>query len=281
MGMQWNAWGTTVRVEVTDPDALPSAHRLVARCLADAERAADLGRRSAQVHQLTRSAGQPVAVRPTLSALVAVALDVAERSAGAVDPTVGVSTLALYRARHAIGLSALPACSALPTLRPRPAPGWRSVHWSERYVTVPATTALDLTAAGKARTARLAASVVADRLGVGVVVEVGGDVATAGPQPRAGWRVHPAHLGGQAVDLEPGTALAACRVDGVVDPLTGRQVVGPWAAIGVIADDVITAKTAVVAALVHGADAEAYLERWGLPALFVPFEHRQPAGSAA
>jgi thiamine biosynthesis lipoprotein len=144
------------------------------------------------------------------------------------------------------------------------------VHWSERYVTLPPTGCLDLTAAGKARTARLAAATVADRLGVGVVVEVGGDVATAGPGPRRGWRVAPEHVVGQVVELAPGTALAACRAQGVVDPATGRPVTGPWAAIGVIADDVVTAKTAAIAALVHGPDAESYLDRCGLPALFVP-----------
>ncbi|HEX2805957.1 MAG TPA: glycosyltransferase family 39 protein, partial [Kineosporiaceae bacterium] len=63
MGMQWTAWGTTVRVEVTDPGRASAARRIVARCVADAERAAELGNARAEVYRSARSAGRPVDLR--------------------------------------------------------------------------------------------------------------------------------------------------------------------------------------------------------------------------
>jgi thiamine biosynthesis lipoprotein len=277
MSVQWQAWGTTVRLEVTDPAALQAARRLVVRTLADAERAADADRAGAEVHRLLRSQGRDLPVRPALSALIATALDAAEQSGGLVDPTVGAATIPLRRrsaqsARPArpVGDAAFPVCSGVPVVRPHPASGWRGVTWSERRVAVPAGPALDLTATAKARTARLAATRVAEQLGVGTLVDLGGDVATAGPPRSSGWVARPEHLGSAPIELPPGTALAAVRGDGIVDPATGRPVTGPWAAVAVTAPDVVLAKTAAVAALVHGVSAEAYLDGLGLSAVLVP-----------
>jgi thiamine biosynthesis lipoprotein len=273
MGIQWKAWGTTVRVEVTDPRALPSAHRLASACVADAERAADVDRRRAELHRLVRAGGRPLHVGPTLSALVAVALDVAEYTDGAVDPTVGASTIPL---RRTLGLPGrrptrlIPTCTAFPYLAPRTAPGWRCVQWSEHQLAVPAAVSLDLTATAKARTARLAATRVAEFLGVGALVEIGGDVATVGPQPRSGWWVCPQHASGALVRLAAGSALASCRASGIVDPLTGRAVRGPWRAVMVEANDVVTAKAAAVSALVRSEGAQTRLRDEGLHALFIP-----------
>jgi thiamine biosynthesis lipoprotein len=283
MGVQWQAWGTTVRVEVTDPAALAAGRRIVLRTILEAERAADADRPGAEVHRLLRSAGRDLPVRPTLSALVATALDAAEQSGGLVDPSVGAATIPL---RRASGRSTRPAswgrrsltdgsdgwfpvCAGASHPQPRPAAGWRTISWSERRVGVPAGTALDLTATAKARTARLAAARVAEVLGVGALVDLGGDVAAAGPPPGHGWVVRPAQLGSPVLELPAGTALATCRAAGIVDPATGRPVTGPWSAVCVAAPDVVLAKTAAVAALVHGEGAEAYLDRLGLAAVFL------------
>ena len=137
----------------------------------------------------------------------------------------------------------------------RPAPGWRAVRWAGHEVHVPAAVALDLTATAKARTARLAAATVAEHLGVGALVEVGGDVAAAGPEPRGGWTARPEHGGGTAVEVPAGGGVAACRVARLVDPLSGRVVRGPWHAVVVAATDVVTAKAAAVALAVRGSDA--------------------------
>jgi thiamine biosynthesis lipoprotein len=289
MGIQWTAWGTTVRIETTDPTALPSARRMVARAVADAERAADLDNSAARVNRLVRAAGRPVAVHGRLADLIDVAMDVARASGGVVDPTVGVATHPLRRAQavrqRALGRCAersgvLPLCATLPSPRPRPATGWRTLRRAVRRsafgatatVALPAGGCLDLTATAKARTAELAAAQVADRLGVGVLVEIGGDVATAGPPPSGGWLVTPRHAGGAVVHLTAGDAVASVRAGGIVDPLTGRPVSGPWSAVAVAGTDLVTVKCAAVAALVQGSGARERLERLPVRAWFVPAE---------
>jgi len=285
MGIQWQAWGTAVRVEVTEPGALRSARRIVAGCVADAERAADVDRHRAQVYRVVRAGGRPVRIGATLCALVAVALDVAERTDGAVDPTVGAATVPLRRALGRPGGAIrvrpiVPPCAAYPYTAPRPAPGWHSIGWSEHRLAVPATVSLDLTATAKARTARLAATRVAERLGVGAMVEIGGDVATAGPQPRSGWVVAPCHAGGTRFEVPAGSALAACRADGLVDPLTGRPVTGPWRAVVVAAGDVVAAKAAAVRALLRGGDDVDRRSAGSSHLMFLPREGRRSPASA-
>jgi thiamine biosynthesis lipoprotein len=269
MGMQWTAWGTTVRVEVTDPDRASAARRIVARCVADAERAADLGNPRAEVYRSARSAGRPVRVRPLLAGLVAVAIGAAERSGGAVDPTVGAATLPMRRPRWASG-GLVPVCGALPAPRPRPAPGWRGIDWTEQSISIPPGACLDLSATAKATTAHRAAGLIASRCGTGCLVEIGGDVATAGPSPIGGWTVVPEHAGAAAVQLDAGTAVASCRAAGIIDPLTGLPVESPWQAVGVAGPDVVCAKVAAVAALVRGQDAAGYLDELGVQAVLVP-----------
>jgi len=285
MGMQWTAWGTTVRVELSAPGREAAARRLVSRCVADAERAADLERPAAAVHRVVRAAGRPIRIGPVLADLVAVAIGAAERSGGAVDPTVGVATLPLRRALHrprdhgapGVPVGPFPVCSGLPVARPRPATGWRSIEWTEQSISIPAGGCLDLTATAKARTAQRAASLVAGVCGVGALVEIGGDVATAGPAPAGGWTVVPEHAGTAVVRLDAGAAVASCRAAGIVDPLTGRGIVSPWRAVAAAGPDLVAAKTAAVAALIQGSAAAEYLDRLGLPAVLVPDERSETA----
>jgi len=255
MRIAWKAWGTTVRVEVTDPAALPSAHRLVAGCIADAERAADVDQPHAELFRLVRAAGREVRVSATLARLVGVALDVAARTGGVVDPTVGAATLPLRRARRrTLDRGPFPTCAALPWSAARPAPGSDCLTLTGHRLRVPATVSLDLTATAKAATARTAARRVAEVLGVGALVEIGGDVATAGPA-RGPWLIDPEHGAGTRLEVPPGWGAASCRTEGLVDPATGRQVEGSWGAALAVTHDVVEAKAAVVTALLRGEDA--------------------------
>ena len=56
-------------------------------------------------------------------------------------------------------------------------------------LTVPEGVLLDLGATAKAVAADLAADVVASRTGSGVLVELGGDIATRGAHPAGGWQI--------------------------------------------------------------------------------------------
>ena len=62
-------------------------------------------------------------------------------------------------------------------------PGWREVHLEGRLLTMPEGVQLDLGATAKAWAADRSAARIAERLGCGVLVSLGGDIAVAGPPP--------------------------------------------------------------------------------------------------
>jgi thiamine biosynthesis lipoprotein len=125
-------------------------------------------------------------VSPLLATLVEVALKAAEESDGAVDPTVGSPLCALGYDRDMStvdgdGVAMQVAIS-----------GWCSVTLAGNTLTLPQGAVLDLGATAKAFAADCCARLVADALDTGVLVSLGGDIATAGPAPdqgRAGRRL--------------------------------------------------------------------------------------------
>ena len=299
---EWPAWGRTARVVLTagdHPELLDDARDLVSRVLAAVDRAAGRDRPDAEIHRLLRAGGRTVTVSPLLAELVAVALAAARRSGGAVDPTVGA---AMNRISHrGSGGGARPALPTLPVLpvcgqvtrvggagaTARPAPGWHVVRLDGRRLGVPAGVSLDLGAVAGAFAADRAAALVAGRLGVGALVRVGGDVATAGPAPTGGWRVHvpggtdrpedpPATIvlpAGAAVATS-GTLHRVWRHGGevlhhIVDPRTGTSAVTPWRTVTAVALCCVQANTLTTGALVRGDDAARWLNGLGAPARLV------------
>ena len=73
----------------------------------------------------------------------------------------------------------------------RSVPGWRQIELDEEsgLLSLPAGTRLDVGATAKAWAADQAAARIAAELGCGVLVNLGGDIAVAGPVPDGGWRV--------------------------------------------------------------------------------------------
>lgn len=69
------------------------------------------------------------------------------------------------------------------------APTWRAIRLDGRTLTAPTGTVVDLGATAKTWTADRCARLVADRLGTGVLLSLGGDIASTGPGPRDGWQV--------------------------------------------------------------------------------------------
>ena len=131
-----------------------------------------------------------MAVSPLLFDALEVACVVAVQTAGIVDPTIGSALIELgydrdfdadRRRRHR------------PDFRPpsRPRVGGRS-SWtpSARTVAIPVGVHVDLGATAKALAADRAAGRIADALGCGVLVNLGGDVAVAGPARPGGGRRH-------------------------------------------------------------------------------------------
>ncbi len=211
----WEALGTSVVLQVSDPAALGPARVLVERELAEIDRACSRFRTDSDLMRVNAAGGRSVRVNPLLIEALSVALRAAELTDGDVDPTIGTALeLAGYDrdwnllAPPPTQASPLGAPSPSPSAAPRAAPllaaplaaprirarvrsGWRTVELDSEGLTirVPAPIKLDLGATAKALAADRAARAVARATGVGVLVSLGGDISISGDAPEGGWRV--------------------------------------------------------------------------------------------
>ncbi|HVT69253.1 MAG TPA: FAD:protein FMN transferase, partial [Trebonia sp.] len=172
---------------------------------------------------------------------------------------------------------------ALP-VQVRQAPGWRRVHLDGRTLTVPQGIRLDLGATAKAWTADRCARLVAGALGTGVLVELGGDLATAGAGPSHGWRVRVQDQPGDPacqVVIPSGSAMATSSTTSrtwrrgdrllhhILDPRTARPAAPVWRTVSVAAATCADANTAATAAIIRGRQALPWLAGLRLPARLV------------
>jgi thiamine biosynthesis lipoprotein len=283
--IEWPAIGTTVRVVVTSASALEPARQLLVADLDALDRAASRFRPDSEVRRLEGAAGRPVAVSPLLAAALRVALDAAARTDGDVDPTVGATMVELGYDRD---FATMPARSQVRVVRR--VPGWRRVRLDAQTgeVTLPPQTLLDLGATAKAWAADRAAAAIHDELGCGVLVSLGGDVATAGPAPEGGWIIRvqerpdrPDPGRPHQITLPEGGAVATSSTLGrqwrqgrrlrhhVLDPRTGRPAADYWRTVTVAAARCLDANIASTAAIVRGAAGLDLLRDLRLPARLV------------
>lgn len=278
----WGALGTTVSVVVTDDLALSVARGAVEAELAELDAACSRFREDSELMRLNARAGEPVRVSPRLLEAIEAALRAAALTDGIVDPTVGNALILLGYDRDFSLVGESP-----PALTAAKVAGWRQVRvdHASRRVQVPRGVTLDLGATAKALGADRAAARAAEAApGAGVLVNFGGDIATAGLAPAGGWLVRvtddhraPPDAPGQTVTIESGgVATSSTTVrrwgDGVhhiVDPRTGLPAISPWRTVSVCAANCVDANIASTAALVLGEGAEDWLERNGLPARLV------------
>lgn len=275
----WEQWSTHCRLVVTDPETLADAGAVVDEVLADIDRACSRFRRDSELLTLVADDSGWIRLSPTLADLMVVALEAARESDGAVDPTIGGTLVDLGYDRD---IDELGQHADTPVRVVRRPTGWRSVVLDGHRMRLPRGTQLDLGATAKAVAADRCAQAVHERLGTGVLVSLGGDVATSGPA--GGWQVTvqdlPADLP-QQITLADGAAVATSSTarrtwlrDGValhhlVDPTTARPASGRWRTATVVAPTCAEANTAATAALVKGDGAVAWLQHTGLPARLV------------
>ncbi len=276
----WSLWSTTARLVVTDPAALDAAGSLVRAELAAVERACSRFRADSELSLLRPAAGRPVEVSPLLAELVGAALAAAARTGGDVDPTVGGPLADLGYDRDIDVVPAEVPCRLVVS----PAPGWRHVRLEGRRLTVPPGVRLDLGATAKAVAADRCARLVAGSCGVGVLVSLGGDIATAGPGPAGGWQVLVRDRPGEpatTVRIADGTALATSSTLGrrwtaggrslhhILDPRTCLPARPVWRTVSVGAPDCLAANTLSTAAVIRGERAVPWLRSLGVPARLV------------
>jgi FAD:protein FMN transferase len=267
------------------PD-LVAARRALELELEAIDRACSRFRDDSEVMRLRRSGAHPVAVSETLCEAIAVALRVAAMTDGLVDPTVGEAMVELGYDRDFAELCDEPS-ERVP--HPRPAPGWRSVELDEvaRTVRMPDGVLLDLGASAKALVVDKAVASAAAQCAGGVLVNVGGDLAVAGPSPADGWSVlvadshrAPSDGPGQRIAVHDG-ALATSSTTvrrwtqagtvrhHIVDPATGAPAPETWRTVSVAASSCVDANAASTASILKGEAAPGWLAECKLPARLV------------
>ncbi len=270
---RFSIWGTSALVGVTDPSLLASARTILDEVLHDVERAASRFHEGTEILSLNAAAGSgPVSVSPLLFDLIAHAVWAANFTDGACDPTVGDALIALGYDRDFDALGE--AEGEAPGLAsPAPGIGGIILDAAASTVSLPHDVHLDLGSTAKARTSDLAAERIAETLGTGVLVDLGGDLRIAGPIPDGGWSVGivestrdddsplaevvAVHGGGVA---SSSNGVRRWRRGGaefhhVIDPATGQSAPEVFRLVTVGAGTCVEANALSTAALVWGEDA--------------------------
>jgi thiamine biosynthesis lipoprotein ApbE len=280
-------WSTTVELVVTDPRAVARATGILNRQLDRVDQVASRFRPDSEINTLhsavadASSCAHPVS--DDLFEAVSLAVRAASLTDGAVDPTVGSALCALgYDRDFSVVAKGVPG--RLP--RPRPVPGWQTVvlDTERRAIGMLPGTVLDLGATAKAWAADRACAAIADELGCGTLVSLGGDIAVR-DAPDGGFTMGIADVCGDRtttvqVSIEAGGLatsgigrrhwmLGGDQVHHLVDPDTGLPVDPYWRTASVAAGSCVDANTASTAAMVKGVGAVAWLEQVSLPARLV------------
>jgi FAD:protein FMN transferase len=277
---EWQRWSTEMQIVVTDPEALDVARREVDNELDSIDAAASRFRPDSEINSLATSCGRPTEVSAVLADLLDAALAAASLTDGDVDPTIGAALVALGYDRD---FDAAPGSPPLASSMTIPA-SWSMVTLQGRHVTVPPGVVLDLGATAKAVAADRCAKRVQFATGCGALINLGGDIATAGPAPDGGWQIlvqdddaDPA----SSITLPAGSALATSStvrrrwrngghlVHHILDPRTGRSADPVWRTVSVAAQTCFAANTVSTAAVVRGWGALKWIAALGMPARLV------------
>jgi thiamine biosynthesis lipoprotein len=309
---RWEALGTTVVLRVTNASALIEARALVEEELAAVDLACSRFRSDSELERVNASAGRYVTVSPLLLEALEAALRAASLTDGAVDPTLGEAIVLAGYSRDFAELEHPPAApepsdapeparppappdppdppgACRPIIAPHRASGWKLIEIGHDPpgVRIPAGVRLDLGATAKALAADRAVDAVHAATGSGVLVSLGGDIATAGRPYGAGWAIHVTDdhrsgpdAPGQTITIADGglaTSSTTTRrwlrngrvMHHILDPATGQPVQPVWRTASVAASSCVDANIATTAALVQGRSALAWLSELRLPARLV------------
>jgi thiamine biosynthesis lipoprotein len=297
---RWCALGTTAVLwapEIRIEAALSAASREI-DAINDAANRFDP---TSELSRLNAAGGRRCEISECALDALRLAIDAAELTDGAVDPTVGQTMYELGYDRDwdllvhvppGVPLSDGVASARLTLSREPRGRRWRSIELWEGPpgVRIPPTIRLDLGATAKALAADLGAFAAADAAAGGVLLSLGGDIATSGPPPAGGWpiRVSDDHRDGTAdpfqdIVIESGGLATSSLIprrwyhDGravhhIVDPRSGAPVSPRWRTASVAAADCAQANIAATAAIVLGDDAPGWLAAQGLPARLVAID---------
>ncbi len=279
---------------MTKPSVLAPAERIAHETVDNVELACSRFRVDSELSVLQSAPrfGAAVEVSPLLADLVRAALWAAALTDGSVDPTLGNDLLALGYDRDIARLDPYsegdPPTGMSVSVQHRGA-DWRRVRLDGDRLIVPDDLRLDLGASAKAWAADRIADRIADELGCGVLISLGGDIATAGPAIDSHWeilvqdtRADPA----QQVALPTGSGMATSSTHKrrwsqsgmprhhILDPKFGLPVEPVWRSATVASTSCLRANALSTAAIVRGTDAPAWLTTLGADARLVDRDGR-------
>ena len=276
---------------VTDAAQLARARALLDAELDAVEMAASRFRPDSEVCLLASANGTRQPVSQVLADLIEAALGAARATDGDVDPTVGCAIVELGYDHSFDDHSFAAEAAPVPRISSLAVPiDWTAVEFDGRSVRMPAGTLLDLGATAKAVAADRCARLIHRETGSGVLVNLGGDIATAGPVPDDGWRVlvqdrdeDPAsHV---TIGTDTGLATSSTRRrrwwhageahHHIVDPRTGSSAEPVWRSVSVAAGSCLAANTISTAAIVRGRRAPAWISSLGVAARLVDADGRE------
>jgi thiamine biosynthesis lipoprotein len=287
--VRWSALGTTAVLVCTGD--VSGAREAAEHEIRAMDGAASRFGPTSELSRLNHRAGRLVGISPLLLEALQLAIRAAALTDGAVDPTLGDRMVALGYDRDFDDLERVAIDTPLTTSGDDAhtrMPAWEAVELRTHppAARLPVGVELDLGATAKALAADRGARAAEQAAGGGVLLALGGDIATAGHPPETGWAVrvtddHRDTTGaGQHVTLQGGglatSSLVARRwrhagrsYHHVLDPRAGSPVRPVWRTASVAAATCAEANIASTAALVLGSQARGWLEARGLPARLV------------
>ena len=285
----YEALGTRVRLVVTEAGQFAAARRILDEELSAIDVACSRFRPDSELARVDDADGAEVRLSPLLAHALSAGLEAAATTDGLVDPTVGSAMVELGYDRD---FSLLAPNGTPVRVVQRPVPGWRRIELNRNtgVARIPRGIRVDLGATAKALAADLAAARIHEALGCGVLVGLGGDIATAGTAPAAGWTIRVQDVTGPVDELVDGPTETVCLHAGalatsstlarrwvrggrllhhILDPRSGLPVVSTWRTVSVAASTALAANVASTASIVRGAGAPAWLTQHGLAARLV------------
>jgi thiamine biosynthesis lipoprotein len=279
--VDWPLWSTTARLVVTDPAQLDAAVAIADDMLGAIDAACSRFRTDSELSVIAPHLASGVTVSDLLALFVRRALDAAAATKGAVDPTLGYALNAVGYDRD---ITLIEDNGSIVRAVVSPRPGWKNVYLIGNRLRVPAHLSLDLGATAKAFAADLVAARITNELRCGVLVSLGGDIATAGREPDEGWNIHVEDLPGDpacTIRLREHHAVATSSTQKriwtaggtlrhhILDPATGLPAEPVWRTVTVCAPTCLTANSLSTASIVRGESAVTWLRALGYPARLV------------
>lgn len=278
---KFEIWGLTGSITTESQEHFEFANERLWFWIGEIDRACNRFNNDSEIQRLNTSSGKEREVSATFEVALDAAIRSSEMTDGLCDPTVLTALLQLGYNRDFDELGDELVTSEL---TPVPSPGISAIKFDKEGHKVSLNNCIiDFGASAKALTADLVANDLM-KFG-GVAVEIGGDVALRGIDPRNPWTIGISDS--LSVDATvPMVAMSSgaiatsslrarsWKVNGetvnhIIDPRTGSYARGPYSTASVSAPDCVTANAFATAALLWGEDAGYHIAQSGWSARLV------------